>query len=199
MRASTIFWLFLTVALATAACGGGDPGGGDGGTDTDTDADADGGDDGGGSGDCENPESFDEGTGIYWLACLGGQCWDGSACVWEGGAATPLTYAEAAVACPGGYRLPTIEEILGLLGNCMIDLAVNEPGACDACPASAACDAIYPGLDAYSYLAPEISHWSSTELATTTARVWWVNFQSGAVESKLKEMPGGTAVCVRSE
>jgi hypothetical protein len=197
MRATTRFWLCFLVALGFAACGGDDPAGGDAGTDGGGDGSADSDSDADTDPAC-SPEILDDGTGVYWLQCLAGQCWDGAACVWEG-EADSLTYDEAATACPSDYRLPTIEEIMGLLGNCTIDLALDEGGTCDTCPLSAACDAIYPDIDAYDWLAPEIVHWSGTTLETSDARAWRINFQSGLIESKLKETPGGTAVCVRTE
>jgi hypothetical protein len=200
MRATMRFWLCFFAALCLAACGGGDPGGdGDGGTDTDTDTDTDADADGGADGGSEScsPEILDEGTGLYWLQCMAGQCLIDDACAWEGGEVLSLNYDEAAAACPSGYRLPTIAEIMGLLGNCDdIDLGVNETGFCDACPVSAACNAVYPGVDALGSYTYEILHWSSTALNDST--VWWSNFKTGLVEAKSKEM-NGTAVCVRSE
>jgi hypothetical protein len=198
MRATKRLWICLSAALGLAACGTADPGGGDGGadTDTDTDTDADAGSDGG-DGDCENPEIHDDGTGLYWLQCLAGQCLVDGACAWEGGEAVGLSYDEAAAACPGGYRLPTIDEIMGLLGNCdTIDTGVDGTGFCDPCPTSAACNAVYPGVDALGSYSYEIIHWSSTELNSST--VWWSNFKTGLIEAKIKDM-NGTAVCVRGE
>ncbi len=195
MRVTTKLGLCFVTALGLAACGSGDPTSGDGGTDTDSDAD--GGPDGGGDDDCPNPETLDEGTGLYWLQCLAGQCLVDDACAWEGGEVVALDFDEASVACPDGYRLPTIEEIMGLLGNCEeIDLVVNEPGFCDGCSASAACDAIYPGMDAVDPYSYDVLHWSST--AMNDSRVWWANFQSGLIEARLKDT-NGAAVCVRSE
>jgi len=197
MRERTSFWVCIFGALCLAACGGGDPSGGDGGTDTDTDADADGGSDGG-DGDCENPEMFD-GTGLYWLQCLAGQCLVDDECAWEGGEVVGLSYDEAAALCPAGYRLPTIQEIMGLLGNCEdIDLGLNETGFCDTCPVSTACNAIYPGMDAADPYSYEILHWSSTPMTGSDSRVWWANFKTGLIEAKLMDT-NGAAVCVRGE
>jgi len=195
MRATTRFWLCFIAVLGFTACGGDDSAGGDGGIDgggdgsADSDSDAD-------TDQACSPEIFDTGTNAYWLQCLAGQCLVDDACTWEGGEAVGLTYDEAAAACPSGYRLPTIAEIMGLLGTCDIDLALDDFGFCDTCPVSVACSAIYPGVDELDMLSLEILHWSSTE--ATTGRVWSANFLSGLIETKLKEM-NATAVCVRSE
>jgi len=197
MLKTTRLWLILLAALCLAACGGDpdatgdsgtDAGDDDGGADTDSDSDA----------DCENPGIFDEGTGLIWLRCLAGQCLVEDVCTWEGGDAVGLTHDEAAAACPDDARLPTMEEIMGLLGGCEdgIDLAVDTPYHCAACQDSAACDAVYPGVDELGPFSYEILHWSSTEL--NDSRMWWINFQSGLLEAKLAEM-SATAVCVLSE
>jgi hypothetical protein len=202
MRATMItFWLCLVAVLGLTACGGDDPAGGDAGTDsgadgsTDTDADSD--------ADSDQPCSpeIDDGTGVYWLQCLAGQCLVDEVCAWEGGETMSFTYDEAVAACPSGYRLPTIQEIMGLLGNCEeIDIAASapEPGSCDTCPASTVCNGIYPGIDAYDWLAPEIVHWSSTGVTDNDSSVWSANFQSGLIEVKNKAL-GATAACVRTE
>jgi hypothetical protein len=199
MRATTVFSLFLLVAVGVAACGGDDPAGGDAGTDggADGSSDADGDSDADTDEACA-PEVFDDGTNLYWLQCLAGQCWDGAACAWEDGVdPVSLTFAEASEACPSGYRLPAIDELMGLMDDCTIDLSVDEPGTCTPCQDSDTCNAIFPGIGDLPITSIEIIHWSSTDLETSDARAWWMNFQSGVVESRLKEMPGGTAVCVR--
>ena len=199
MRATTRLWLCFFAVLGFAACGGGDPEGGDGGIDggtdggTDTDADTD---------QACSPEIFDTGTNAYWLQCLAGQCLVDDACEWEGdGGTDALTYDEAAAACPDGYGLPTIDQMMGLLGGCDdIDLLAPEPGTgfCQTCPLSTACNAIYPGVDALDWLSPEILHWSSTGVTDNDSRVWSANFQTGLIEAKGTAM-SATAVCVRSE
>ena len=140
---------------------------------------------------------IDEGTGIYWLQCLAGQCLVDDACAWEGGEAVTFEYDEAVAACPGGTRLPTIEELMGLLGDCdEIDFGTNMTGFCNTCAGSPACDAIYPGTEELELTSTEAVHWSSTAL--NDSKMWRINFLSGLVDATLKEM-SGTAVCVRSE
>lgn len=198
MRTTTRLLTCFCAVFWVSACGDADPVDGDGGTDadTDTDTDADAGEDGGES-DCENPEHFNEGTGIYWLQCLAGQCLVDDACVWEGGEAVSFDYAEAAAACPSGTRLPTMDELMGLLGTCdAIDFGTNMTGFCSTCSGSTAYDAIYPGTEELDLMSPEAVHWSSTAL--NDSKMWRANFLTGLVDATLKEM-NATGVCVRSE
>jgi hypothetical protein len=73
------------------------------------------------------------GTDLSWTRCSAGARWDGKGCEGE---ARALAWAEASVACPDGYRLPSRAELLGLLG------AAGAPPR--ACAASAPCAALFP-------------------------------------------------------
>jgi hypothetical protein len=200
MRGTIRFWLCLIAVLGLTACSGDDPAGGDAGTDSGADGSADTDTDGDADTDPACSPDSDDGTGVYWLQCLAGQCLVEDACVWEdGGAAVPLTYDEAVAACPSGYRLPTVPEFMGLLGTCDFDPELTDSGSCATCAESVACSAVYPGIETYDWLAPEILHWSSTPVTGNDSKMWRANFFSGLVDTALKEMAGGTAVCVRTE
>jgi hypothetical protein len=192
-------WVGIFAALMLGACGstgddGDDAGGADGDTDSDSDADADAGADGGGDPDCPNPEVADDGTGLDWLTCRAGQCYLDGACAWTGGEVVATGWDAAVAACPSGSRLAEAGELMGLLGNCTeIDLTVNVSGTCDACPASAPCNAIYPGVDALDDFSYEVVVWTATELSDTKA--WSVNLKTGDVATQSKEV-SMTAICV---
>jgi len=193
-------WLAFALALHCWACGdSGDDGAGDGGADTDADAggDGDAGEDTGGDSECPNPgvhDGADGGTDLDWLTCHATQCVVDGSCTWPNGEAEGMSYDEALVACPSGSRLAAIGELMGLLGNCdEIDLTTNDTGSCDACPASVACNAIYPGVDALGDYVYDILIWSADEM--NDAKAWSVNLKTGDISAKTKES-NLTALCV---
>lgn len=171
-------------------------------TDTDTDSDSDGDSDSDSDG-CSNPEVEQEGTSLFWLRCPVGQCLVDGQCQWPGdgdaGTAEAVTYEweEAKTACPDPYRLPTIQEIAGLLGNCD-DLVVDEntPCHCDPCPDSGDCDAIYPEIADNPEMAWENLHWSSTEMNVSNA--WRANLKTGVLDP-FSMTTSTTVICVREE
>jgi hypothetical protein len=197
MRKLFGMWVVLVAAPCCGACGDSSDDGADSGpADTDADAGAieDAGEDTGGDPDCPNPAVADEGTGLDWLSCHATQCVVDGTCAWPTGEAEAMSYDEALAACPTGSRLAAIGELMGLLGNCdEIDLTTNDTGSCDACPMSAACNAIYPGIDALGDYVYDILIWSSDEM--NDAKAWSVNLKTGNVSAKTKES-NLTALCV---
>jgi hypothetical protein len=201
MRRIARTWLWMALSLAFGACGGsGDDlsatdGGGD--SDSDADSDADGGADAGGDDDCPNPTALDDadgGTGLEWLTCRAGQCFVDGACAWTAGETLAMGWDAAAAACPNGARLAEAEELMGLLGNCTeLDLTSSDTATCDACDASAGCDAIYPGAEDLGDFSYDVLVWSATELSDTLA--WSVNLKTGVVSSQPKDA-NMTALCV---
>lgn len=193
------FW--IVAAALIAGCGpSDDDAAADGGTDGDADTDSESDPDAGGDteDDCPNPtihdEAADGGPGLDWLTCRAGQCFLDGACAWTGGEVLAVGWEAAMAACPGGSRLAAADELMALLGGCTeIDLAVNTPGTCDACPASASCDAIYPGVDALDDFSYEVVVWTASELSDTKA--WSVNLKTGAVSTQSKDVVM-TALCV---
>lgn len=149
-----------------------------------------------GSQDTDPLEYEQEGAGLFWLYCLVGQKYD-KGCT---GDALILTWEQALEACPDGYRLPTLEEFMGLLGECQSDFDETKgaTATCLACPASEICNEAYPGADDYGDFDYEIYHWSATEWSAVKSNAWRANFKTGEIDahSKTKE---ATAVCVRSE
>ena len=205
LHALAVLATFALAALAGVAllvgCGDGAPGG-DGGPDGAADGDADGDTDGDGDtdsdsldGECPSPETADADAGLLWRRCLAGECWDADAeaCAGE---ALEVDFDAAADACPAPYRLPTRDELMGLLGDCEELAEDDEQTACAACAASALCDEAFPGTEEL----PEISrlhlHWSSTELDATNG--WFARFKHGMVKTDDKTKVF-TAVCVRDE
>ncbi len=93
-------------------------------------------------------EANQPGTALNWLLCAVGQTWDGKACT---GAAADRNWAEAASACPAGYRLPTAAEFRTLLG-CpdATGTSDGEAATCRACQTEPACLGLF-GRDAGKY------------------------------------------------
>ena len=54
-------------------------------------------------------------TDLYWLRCPLGQTWNGSACT---GKTNQMDWTTAQSACPEGFRVPTRQEFMSLLGGC---------------------------------------------------------------------------------
>lgn len=70
------------------------------------------------------PEATDKTTGLTWSRCSVGQKWDGTTCA---GSATTVSREEAGnlVKKMNGWRLPTTEELNGLLERSCVDPAID--------------------------------------------------------------------------
>jgi hypothetical protein len=184
------------LALLLAACGD-DSDAADGGPDASTDADTDGDSDGDADTDndeCPSPQTAQPETGLSWRRCLAGECWDeeAEACAGE---ALEVTWDEAKDACPEPFRLPTNEELFGLLGDC-VENATTGAWVCSTCFDSAFCDSAFPGVDLLPLVSLLHLHWASTEF--DEAQGWLARFKEGVVLPKEKTT-AYTAACVRDE
>ncbi|MBW1811647.1 MAG: hypothetical protein JRJ87_25895 [Deltaproteobacteria bacterium] len=80
------------------------------------------------------------GTNLYWMRCPLGQIWTGSSCQ---GKANTITWEKAPKACPDGYRLPTRQEFMLLLGGCDSNLKKGKTGYCSSCEKSGTCRSMF--------------------------------------------------------
>ncbi|MCA9610739.1 MAG: DUF1566 domain-containing protein [Myxococcales bacterium] len=83
--------------------------------------------------------AFSSTSGLYWQRCAIGSEWDGDACT---GAPEALTWSEAVEACEArgpGWRLPTLDEVGMLLGDCS---APGEAARCAPCELSGECSTV---------------------------------------------------------
>ena len=110
------------------------------------------------------------GKNLYWLRCPLGQTYSGSVCKGE---ATDMTWKEALMACPTGFRLPVMEEIVLLLGGCNFDVQQEKYDNCNKCEESKICSSML-GKDGGRY-------WSSDVYAHSEKFAWIAFFSDGIV------------------
>jgi len=180
MGSRPLLWMLAGLAALLLGCDG-DGGGAVGETDDDDDEDIDAGDTESDTGeDCGPQEIEHPVTGDNWKRChLGGDWkWDGDECDCVGGTIATMTWDEAAEACPGGWRMPTAEEMLGLLDDCPTWEAIEDAGmgTCTNCPGSDVCSEIFPG-DGQMY-------WTGTEHGSSQAYSAWFNVGTISPRSK---------------
>jgi hypothetical protein len=132
-----------------------------------------------------NDEVRQPGTELYWRRCPVGQNWNGSRC---SGRARKMTWHKAKSACPSGYRLPTRQEFVNLLGGCESDVLSGGVGPCNKCSASSNCSSIFISNTDW--------HWSSSSNASNGDYAWYVSFDFGYVYSYGKDL-NAYARCVR--
>jgi len=120
------------------------------------------------------------GTDLSWTRCPVGLRWNGKGC---DGEARPMTWAEAASACPEGYRFPSRAELLGLLARCP-----DAPGggARCGCRASGGCAGLF-GADEGAYWAAD----------GEGGRAWVVSLGDGA-QALATTSTAGPARCVKT-
>ncbi len=126
------------------------------------------------------------GKNLYWLRCPIGQRWTGSSCK---GKARKMNWHKAKKACPGGYRLPTRQEFVSLLGGCDAKVRDGKNGDCNKCANSRKCRSMF-GKDKRYY-------WSSSSYAADSSRAWYVYFYNGYVYNSDKDFDCNVR-CVRS-
>ncbi len=130
------------------------------------------------------------GTNLYWLQCPLGQTWDVSSCICTGIVRDMDWCSASGVDAPGlcnvdnpgadiceatygaGYRLPTRQEFVDLLGECDADVLSGNEGNCNSCEDSAACASMFESVH-YGY-------WSSSFNSDENIP-WAVSFGSGLV------------------
>lgn len=135
------------------------------------------------------PEVRQPGSRLVWLRCPLGQRWRNGSCLGE-----PAAFHEMAVegACPRGYRLPSIEEMLLLLGKCDRRAGRLESGLCRICRDSPSCGSMF-GDDRGWY-------WSTPAFMPHGAEqgTWSVSFEHGYVHFvPLGESKKAMIRCVR--
>ncbi len=81
-----------------------------------------------------------KGTSLSWLRCPIGQRFHGGKCR---GARKTLREMAIGNTCPKGYRVPTVEEIILLLGDCDHQAGRVESGTCRSCYRSPVCNEMF--------------------------------------------------------
>jgi uncharacterized protein (TIGR02145 family) len=129
------------------------------------------------------------GTDLYWLRCPLGQTLNGSACQ---GNAKKMIWNQAMKACPAGYRLPTRQEFMNLLGDCDEKVRGGKDfyGNCASYEKSARCSSMFGKSDNKFY-------WSSSSLAENTEYAWYAFLLNGRVSIAEKSTYDSYVRCVR--
>ena len=126
------------------------------------------------------------GMNLYWLRCPIGQRWTGSSCK---GKAREMNWHKAKKACPGGYRLPTRQEFVSLLGGCDANVRGGKYGYCNKCAKSRKCRSMFGKDERY--------YGSSSSYAADPSYAWGVHFDSGLVDD-VDKGDDNNVRCVRS-
>jgi hypothetical protein len=137
-----------------------------------------------GASSARSDEVRQPGTGLYWLRCPVGQTWNGSSCSGEG---KEMSWSEAESACPSGYRLPTRQEFVDLLGGCDSDVLSGKFGYCKRCE-SGNCRSMFPSDTRW--------YWSSSPHGDSYA--WNAFFGNGSVNRGGVGYDISNVRCVRS-
>lgn len=132
------------------------------------------------------------GTNLYWKRCSLGQTWTTS-CLCTG-STVQHNWDNAMNACPSGYRLPTREEFIQLLGDCDSEVTNGGEGPCDACHPSQP-NPSETCINMFDSTTP--NYWSSSVVATNTDRAWVADFGIGYISTSAKHF-SNWARCVRS-
>lgn len=223
-------WLVCFVVCLFSSCDGtgNDDGGGDADADSDSDgdsdADTDSDTDSDGDGDTDTDTGTDTETGTEPWSCEGEDVWEDpvTGLCWMREDAWCLAEEKFCVSWPtaqslctnlewGGYsgwRLPKIDELVGLIRGCPSSLCqVNDPdclsGYCNDTPECAGCDVfVGPGVDGCywpSELGPCVMYWSQSELAEYEHIAWYMIPVDATVGTKNKYSNCSYTRCVRGE
>lgn len=111
----------------------------------------------------DGQEVIDTTTRLVWRRCAEGMRFDGTACA---GKATRYSYAGARKAGSGDWRVPTREELTGLLDRA----AKKKPRIVDA--------AAFPQT-------PSTGFWAAKRGSDDDLNAWVVNFSNGQVRANL--------------
>ncbi len=140
---------------------------------------------------CEAPTDVDEvkqpNANLYWLLCPVENDWDG----WECSTSHSMrTYdgEDAQSACPSGYRLPTRNEMIALLGGCESDMLEGYGGYCNSCEESNNCSAMFEQFNDEEF-------WTSTK--DDDDEYWKADFGDGSIYCSGSIYSKGVR-CVRS-
>ncbi|MFC1610294.1 DUF1566 domain-containing protein [Myxococcota bacterium] len=112
-------------------------------------------------------------TNLVWLRCPMGMTWSGATCQ---GTAREMTWDVAQKACPSGYRVPTRDEYLALLGGCESKVMAGRFGKCNHCSKSHTCSSMFGQDEGY--------YWTSSSYADIAGFAWVSNFRPGSVFAK---------------
>ncbi len=107
------------------------------------------------------------GTETVWLKCPLGRTFDGQVCK---GQSASMNFKDALSACPEGYRLPTLDEFVTLLGGCDDNVKKKNPGMCSSCREGACYEMFRSDIDCY---------WSSATFDKEYA--WNALFETGRI------------------
>ncbi len=133
-------------------------------------------------------EVVDPHSGRFWLKCAAGQWLDEEGnCV---GDKITMYWTEALRVCPKGYRLPTRQEVLDILGNCEESVRIKaKRGNCTQCSQSEVCTIMFPNdIDLY---------WTSSPLFESYEFSWLVDFGTGEVACMPTTLFAAKARCIR--
>ncbi|WP_158228861.1 Lcl C-terminal domain-containing protein [Chitinimonas sp. BJB300] len=114
-------------------------------------------------------EAFDPKTKLTWARCSVGATWKGGACV---GDVKPMQLDEAkkyAQKLGKGWRVPTVEELYGIVEHQCSNPAVNA--------------VVFPNIRSLGEGAP---YWSLTTVKGMSPLVYYVDFLSGEVDGHTK-------------
>jgi hypothetical protein len=136
------------------------------------------------SGSTRSDEVKQPNANLYWLRCAVGQTWNGSSCT---GKKKVIRWQAAKQACPSGYRLPTRQELVDLLGGCNGDVHSGKGGYCNKCSESSNCSRMFPSDTDW--------YWSSSPYDDDLA--WYANFDDGSVDWGINVFASDVR-CVRS-
>ncbi len=119
----------------------------------------------------DDSASYSPQTNLYWQRCAVGSSWDGVGCI---GAAEELDWDGAVDACAAlgpGYRLPTLDEMALLLGEC------SEGGAarCAPCEASGECSSVLADPDGFGWT------WTADRTVDTSDGAFVVDLRDGVI------------------
>ena len=87
----------------------------------------------GSDGKWKSYEVHQPGTDLFWLTCPLDQNWESGPSCGCTGTLDMKSWSETTTSCPPGYRLPTRQEFIDILGNCDADVKNNKVGFCDTC------------------------------------------------------------------
>jgi hypothetical protein len=108
---------------------------------------------------------------LSWLRCPINYCWQNNGCNWVSNPG--LDWETSSSLCPEGYRIPTIDEFMGLLENCQqSDAGIETYFFCDACRESSTCASMFGSTDNFNY-------WTSSVNEDFEFEVWTISFDTG--------------------
>ncbi len=100
---------------------------------------------------------LDTWTGLEWRRCAEGQLFESGACA---GIGTRLSRVDAAAACPDGWRVPSISELLSIVNPCGQDPSAYSAAYPDTPPASFWSDTVFPDVEERTWSVDFIIGWT---------------------------------------